>query len=331
MSQNTSALTISNYRRVYVQYVSYNTYWPKETITDQELINKSFTPIKTVNVESGKVFQVATLDARTDGNVSFHSGDKFDITIFFYTFYDSYRGLDGKTIVPIVQCPVITGSNALIDNCDIVYHDMTDSPIDLTPLSTTTPTPDLPAAVQNKLHGYYALKVYGHFTADGNGNVISLRGPLVSAYNATSLTLPFTYTIGFSSLRVYTEVPDEDKAAEEISERNQKEYDSVDNIDNQSASDAQGSTNSQTTSLINTLNGFVSAFNNIQPSANCNMTLPFPEFLGGNTNVNICQGKDKAPQLIAIGSSLLLITTFVPLAYILVKMIYNEIRSWTNG
>lgn len=107
-------------------------------------------------------------------------------------------------------------------------------------------------------------------------------------------------------------------------------YQANDNISNQSAGDIQGSQNQQTTSLINVISGFISAFSGIT-AGNCNLTLEFPDYAGGTRVVNICSGKDKAPRIVEIGSSMLLICVFVPLAYIVIRMIYNEIRSWTNG
>lgn len=108
------------------------------------------------------------------------------------------------------------------------------------------------------------------------------------------------------------------------------EYDATDNISGQSASDIQGATNAQTTSIIGTISSFVSALGSVQ-AGSCELTLPFPSFVGGQQVVNPCTGKDKAPTIVQIGSSMLLIVFFVPLAFIVLKMIYNEIRSWTNG
>ena len=108
------------------------------------------------------------------------------------------------------------------------------------------------------------------------------------------------------------------------------EYEATDNISNQSASDIDGATNAQTTSIIGTISSFVSALGSVQ-AGSCELTLPFPSFVGGQQVVNPCTGKDKAPTIVQIGSSMLLIVFFVPLAFIVLKMIYNEIRSWTNG
>ena len=115
-----------------------------------------------------------------------------------------------------------------------------------------------------------------------------------------------------------------------INEQNKKEQQAIDNISNQSQSDINNAENPATTNLIGVLSGFVNAFSNIN-ATNCSLTLEFPNYAGGSRVVDICQGKDKAPRIVEIGSSLLLIAVFVPLAYILIKMIYNEIRSWTNG
>lgn len=115
-----------------------------------------------------------------------------------------------------------------------------------------------------------------------------------------------------------------------IQEQNNKEQEGIDNISNQSSSDIEGSTNQQTTSLINVISGFIGAFSNIN-ATNCDLNLELPDFAGGSRVVNICSGKENAPQIIEIGSSLLLICVFVPLAFVVIKMIYNEIRSWTNG
>lgn len=112
-----------------------------------------------------------------------------------------------------------------------------------------------------------------------------------------------------------------------IQNENQEAYD---NISGQSSSDIDGATNNQTVSLINVITGFINAFSGIS-ATNCNLTLDFPSYVGGSRVVNICSGKDKAPRIVEIGSSLLLICVFVPLAFVLIRMIYNEIRSWTNG
>ena len=121
-----------------------------------------------------------------------------------------------------------------------------------------------------------------------------------------------------------------DKTNNLLEEQNDREQQGIDNIENQNSSDIQGSENGQTTSLINVISGFISAFSGVSVT-NCNFTLEFPDYAGGSRVVNICSGKDKAPRIVEIGSSLLLICVFVPLAYILIRMIYNEIRSWTNG
>lgn len=115
-----------------------------------------------------------------------------------------------------------------------------------------------------------------------------------------------------------------------IQNHNNQEQQSLDNISDQTTNDIDGATNQQTDNLIGVLSSFIAAFQNVN-ATNCNLTLDFPNFAGGTRIVNICSGKERAPRIIEIGSSLLLIGVFVPLAFIMIRMIYNEIRSWTNG
>lgn len=111
------------------------------------------------------------------------------------------------------------------------------------------------------------------------------------------------------------------------------ESEAVDNISDQSPSDISesGNTeNSASTNLIGAFSSFVNALTSVQ-SGNCNITLAFPSYAGGSRVVNICQNKDKAGNLISVFSSLTLIVFYIPLAIRLLTMIYNEIRSFTNG
>lgn len=98
------------------------------------------------------------------------------------------------------------------------------------------------------------------------------------------------------------------------------------------ASDAAdaNSTNQQTSNLIGVLQNFLSAITNFS-GTDCNITLAFPNYAGGNMSVNVCQNKDKAGNIIGVFTSLTLIVFYLPLALKLLSMIYNEIRSFTNG
>lgn len=102
-----------------------------------------------------------------------------------------------------------------------------------------------------------------------------------------------------------------------------------DNIGGQDTGDIDGATNQQTTTLIGILSNFVTTITNVQATSYCSFTLRFPAFAGGNQRADLCQGRQD--QIINIFSSVVLVTFFIPLAYLLLKMIYNEIRSWTNG
>lgn len=117
-----------------------------------------------------------------------------------------------------------------------------------------------------------------------------------------------------------------DEIKDNVGERNQKEYDSVDNIDGQSASDIPGTDNQNTTNLIGIFSSFVSALGNAS-STNCNFDGDFGNLDLGQ--MNFC--RDDPPQIVQVIGSLVLIAVFVPLAYFLVNRIISEIRSFTNG
>lgn len=111
---------------------------------------------------------------------------------------------------------------------------------------------------------------------------------------------------------------------------NSKEDEAVDNISNQSPSDIDSGDDSSATNLIGVISGFLSYITNFQ-AGTCVVTLPFPSFTGGSWQMNLCQFKDKAGQLVSVFSSLTMIVFFIPICWKLLNMIYNEIRSFTNG
>lgn len=119
-----------------------------------------------------------------------------------------------------------------------------------------------------------------------------------------------------------------------LKEQFDKEDGAIDNINNQSPDNISSSggsgENSSTTNLIGVLSNFVSSLSGLN-ATNCDLTLDFPDYAGGTRVVNICQNKDKAGNLISVFSSLTMIMFYVPLAIKLLTMIYNEIRSFTNG
>lgn len=117
-----------------------------------------------------------------------------------------------------------------------------------------------------------------------------------------------------------------DTLNQQNSEYYDKQYDSIDSIDNQSAGDISGTDNQNTTNLIGVFSSFVTALGNAS-STNCNFSGDF-----GNLDIgqlNFCH--DDPPTIVQVIGSLVLIAVFVPLAYFLVNRIISEIRSFTNG
>lgn len=112
---------------------------------------------------------------------------------------------------------------------------------------------------------------------------------------------------------------------------NKEQSDATQNASDESESEAQdNSSNQQTTNLIGAFQSFVTALTSLS-STNCNVTLPFPSALGGSMQVNICQNKDYAGNIISVFGSLTLIVFYIPFSLKILSMIYNEIRSFTNG
>lgn len=126
-----------------------------------------------------------------------------------------------------------------------------------------------------------------------------------------------------------------DSIKDSIDDQNDAENDAVSNIENQSVSDIPNSDSQQTQSLIATFSSFVSALGNVQAQGNCQITLPFAQQQGGSQNVDICTVKEDAGNdaitIINVIGSITMIVFYIPLVFIVLKMIYNEIRSFTNG
>lgn len=117
-----------------------------------------------------------------------------------------------------------------------------------------------------------------------------------------------------------------DEINNSIQEQNDKENAAIDNIDNQSTSDIQGTDDSNTTSLIGLFSSFVSALSSAS-ATNCNINGDMGNIDLGT--LNFC--RDAPPAIVQIIGSIFLIVLFVPLAYFLVKRIIAEVRSFTNG
>lgn len=115
-----------------------------------------------------------------------------------------------------------------------------------------------------------------------------------------------------------------------LQEQLDREQNAVNNIEGQQSSDIPNSSDAQTTNLLGVINRFISALSNISLGS-CIVPLNLPEYAGGSIQADLCQYKDKAPAIVQIGSSMLLICVFIPLAWLILRMIYSEIRSWTNG
>lgn len=163
------------------------------------------------------------------------------------------------------------------------------------------------------------------YAADGTYQLGSFNTNTVDMYMETVAQDPNNTTrlkIAVTGFTIYRY-----KGSNVNQEQSQATQDAA-NDSQQAASD--NSSSSQTTNLIGAFQSFVTAITSLS-ATNCNVTLPFPSSLGGNMQVNICQNKDYAGNIISVFASLTLIVFYIPFSLRLLSMIYNEIRSFTNG
>lgn len=176
------------------------------------------------------------------------------------------------------------------------------------------------------------------------GTDSSYSNNYTSTFNSSVTIRPYLRVasgVSFNNFTIYPQINKGDKAlsfipyGQEVCKNiNQDYYDEQrqadNNISNQSSSDINGAENQATTNLIGVLSSFFTQLQSFQ-ATNCNLSLPFPQFIGGTQVVNICQGKDVLGNFITVIGTLAMVTFYIPLAWVLLKMIYNEIRSFTNG
>lgn len=117
---------------------------------------------------------------------------------------------------------------------------------------------------------------------------------------------------------------------DEIEAQNDQENAAIDNINNQTPPSSGSGENATTTSLLGTIGNFISALQNLS-ATDCMVDLNFPSFAGGTQRVNVCQNKEFTGNIVSIGSSVLLVAFYIPVAFMLINKIYSEIRSFTNG
>lgn len=167
-----------------------------------------------------------------------------------------------------------------------------------------------------------------------NLSLNNLANPGVSSYGI-SFTSLLVFNSDNSNSDIYNKLNEiytwlRNNADDAGSTLRQEKEDVQDASDNSETTAENNSENAQTDNIINVFGSFVSALSSLQPT-NCNVTLQWPSSLGGNMTVNVCQNKDKAGSLISIFGSITLLVFYLPLALKLLSMIYNEIRSFTNG
>lgn len=123
----------------------------------------------------------------------------------------------------------------------------------------------------------------------------------------------------------------EDNATDVANSYYENEFESVDNISGQSPSDLDIGNSQPAMNLITYISTFITYLGSVSVANDCELALPLPSIMGGTTSANLCQGKDTMGNTISIVSSIALFVFFLPLAICLLRLIYGEIRSFTNG
>lgn len=167
----------------------------------------------------------------------------------------------------------------------------------------------------------FVIAVYGPWGYDNWGDYY--ENPLIA--NLSSTDLYFNWSAVWY-------IPDAGSGAIEdiITDWKDKEEQAAGKVEEQTPEDIANATNQQTTNIIGIISSFLSAITNFS-AGTCDLALDFPSYAGGSMSVNVCQNRDRAGSLIALFTSLTLILFYLPLAFKLLSMIYNEIRSFTNG
>lgn len=298
--------------------LSYNS--PKFNIHS---INELSTKISSVSVPSNSNFLSYTskfnlLTWTDNGNKSYLPNDYGDLVLYSVRINDSTYPFESANIQRFITdftCdPLDAGFTT---NCRTITYQV------------SFVIKNIPSSISNIVVGieYNSGSLYTGFSSGFNAYFES------DSNNYVSVDFSYDYTSALLQQQIQQNditINSINNINETIENHYEQEQGALDNISGQTSNDIDGASNQQTTNIIGVLTTFVSTLGSIQ-SGSCELTLPFPTYAGGNVLANPCSYKEKAPTIVTIGSSLLLITVFIPLAFIVLRLIYNEIRSWTNG
>ena len=239
--------------------------------------------------------------ARTHNTYSLKKGDIVTYNIYFYN--------SDSTSISLEMRPLVPGANVSL----LYAHQINNVTLN----NSVAPG----FGGHNVSYAYEIALKYG---LDGTYPLGSFNANQVDFVWNASLNSSTTsdFTVAVTGFRIFRY-----KGSSVNQEQSQATQDASNN--SQSAAN-NNSTSQQTTNLIGAFQSFVTALTNLN-ATNCNVTLAWPASLGGSMQVNICQNKDYAGNIISVFGSLTLIVFYIPFSLKLLSMIYNEIRSFTNG
>lgn len=113
-----------------------------------------------------------------------------------------------------------------------------------------------------------------------------------------------------------------------VQERNDKEYESVDNIDNQTTDDIDAGDNTNMVNFLGQISGLFTQIRDIPASSECVITGDFGNLDIGN--INFCTGKEKMPFVVNFFSFIFVTLVSLGLAFYLVNRVLS-LYSWARS
>lgn len=283
----------------------------------------SFSLIRNISLNATplKVSYIGQPEIVTSSNIPLRTDRQYHHTIIFFSEIDR-----PESTLSSALCP--RADNTVIDRCEIKELSRENYVQNITQYPDPSGVGQFYAGFGANANNIQMIEIWGHGKSNQDLTSLTYHSDWLYFIQNTNSTLdtPVKLTIYFSPIEIYVDAESpSDEAAE-------KELESTTNIENQTPQNSSGgsSENQQTTNLIGVFSGFLTQLQSFS-ATNCNLDLPFPSFIGGTQTVNICQGKDVLGNFITIVGTLAMLTFYIPLAFVLLKMIYNEIRSFTNG
>lgn len=339
MSHNTSAISIGPA----VFGLRYNNQPLNNTPNYQWNLDLYAGPNYSVNAYSLNGVRVQTANLAFGGN---HASIHAEINIVAWRAGDNVSAYNAWTNMPYINVFAVgaTNSSPKIAQTNVTYaitpwdYDSRGVPH----RSTLTLYVDLAVAdLSQGTNGYIAFLV-----GNDTFSFASTSGYVTTKYYVEQAPMNIEFSNNINDVLLQTQINQnntmislQQQQIDQQNERDKKEDAAISNIENQSQSDINNSTNGQTTSLIGFLSGFISAITNSVGQGNdCSFRLQTNELPDGtsiNMMVDPCVGRDKFTEaggdiFFDVFLPIIAIMFYLPFVIFILRLIYKEIRSFTD-